>query len=128
MLLIFSTKSKWYFVLPVLVLLMLDQVLKKEYDWKLSKAAQDDNEKEKKEKDLLAWHTNLNNQLNVLIITVIVVGMLHYMWLQRVEYGPEFSLATFFFGVNKRCKPFHPDYKKMMPRSNSNAPKQTSVK
>lgn len=105
---IFTCKSKWYFVLPVLVLLMLDQVMKKQYEFKAGKG-----DVQEEQEGLLKWHTQVNAQLNVLIITLIIVGMLHYMWLQYVEYGEGFSIATFFFAVNKRCKPYQPNYDRM---------------
>lgn len=112
---LFSTKSKWMFALPVLILLMLDQVLKKHYEHKKAVAGIMTDEEADGHKDF-AWFARVNQQINVLIIILIVLGTLHYAWLQKLEYGKDFRWRTFFFAVNKQCKPYHPDYNKFMQR------------
>ena len=34
--------------------------------------------------------------INISIITLIIIGTIHYMYLQKVEYQKEFSLFKFF--------------------------------
>lgn len=105
---LFTTKSKWFFALPILVLLMIDQVLKKQYEFKKRDGAGVAAE----EAGSLDWYADANRYINVLVIALILMGVAHYAWLQRLEYGKRFSWKTFFFAINKRCKPYHPDYGK----------------
>lgn len=103
---IFTTKSKWYFVVPVLALLFLDQILKKHYEFNQSSDTENAAE-------LTKQHSQMNNAINILVVSIILVGMIHYMYLQKVEYKDKFSLYTFFVETNKNCKPYHPNYSKM---------------
>lgn len=105
---IFTTKSKWYFALPVLALLALDQVLKKVYEQRKQKQADKD-----KAAAIEAQHRKINYVINIAVILTSIVGMLDYMHLQKIEYGSKFDLFKFFFQVNTNCKPYHPDYSAM---------------
>lgn len=127
---IFTTKSKWYFTLPVLGLLMYDQVAKKWYEDKknerlirtktgvpgeeqvialtVSTDSTASNALDTSDIGLKAKRTN--QIINVVVISVIVVGMLHYMYLQKLEYRRNFSLYKFFFETNKQCKQHYPTY------------------
>lgn len=100
---VLMTKSKWYFVIPVLSLLLIDQGLKKHVAVK--QAAGKNIEKDTQR---LEMYTNI---INVLIIFIIIIGSIHYMYLQQLEYGKKFSLFKFFFGISK-CKKKMPNYEK----------------
>jgi hypothetical protein len=91
------TKTKWYFILPVLTLLLFDQLFKK--DIAFNKSAGDDTTKQEEIQKVLS------RVINVIIIVLIVIGNLHYMYLQYSEYGNDFNIFTFFFGIPK-CKPY----------------------
>ena len=95
------TKSKWYFVIPVLMMLLVDQTVKKHL------AIQ--KERNKDVNQLQVTQEYLTKILNIFIISTIVIGTLHYMFLQKLEYRSEFSLYKFFFGVTK-CKSYVPKY------------------
>jgi hypothetical protein len=41
---------------------------------------------------------------------MIIVGTIHYMYLQKLEYGKEFSFSKFFLGFGN-CKGVPPKYK-----------------
>lgn len=101
LLFVLLTKSKWYFAVPVLGLLLLDQTLKKNV--LIKEAAGEDVAKNRE------FQQDATSLINKAIIVLIVLGTLHYMHLQYKEYGSGFSLAKFFFGVSK-CKPFAPKY------------------
>lgn len=98
------TKSKWYFVVPVICMLLLDQTIKKRVV--IQEVAGKNVEKEREvQQRITRW-------LNVAIVSLIIVGTLHYMFLQYIEYRHAFSLYRFFLGVTK-CKKSMPDYSKM---------------
>lgn len=105
---ILTTKSKWYFALPVLGLLMVDQVLKRIYEDRKNFVADAESDA------FLQRHKHINWWINIIVIILIIIGMLHYMYLQKIEYGKKFTYFKFFFKTNKRCKPYHPDYKNLM--------------
>lgn len=104
LLFVLMTKSKWYFVVPVLVLLLVDQTIKK--DVALREANGQDVTKYRNRQE------KITKILNIVIIVVIVLGTLHYMILQKIEYKTEFSLYRFFLGVNRNCKEEMPVYLK----------------
>lgn len=81
------TKSKWYFSIPVLLLLVVDQSLKFQIKFEESR-------KEKKENDpTILGYENIRNNLYVCIIALIVAGFVHYAFRQYNEYGSKFSLV-----------------------------------
>lgn len=98
---VLMTKSKWYFVVPVLLLLLIDQSIKKQLS--ISEA---DGKDVKKFRE---YQKKFTKVLNVVIIMLIIVGTIHYAILQYSEYRSEFSWAKFFFGMNK-CKTYEPMY------------------
>lgn len=90
------TKSKWYFVIPVLALLLLDQSMKKDIVFR-----------EDKGENVSRYRMNqehLTRLINVVIIVTIFIGTIHYAYLQRLEYGKKFSWYLFFLSWTK-CKP-----------------------
>jgi len=98
---VLMTKSKWYFVIPVLALLLVDQTFKKHV------AIQ-----KERNKDITQLQTKqeyLTKILNIFVISIIIFGTLHYMLLQKIEYKKNFSFYKFFFGVSK-CKSYAPQY------------------
>jgi hypothetical protein len=96
---IMLTKSKAYYVIPVLLLLMVVQALKRQRD--LGDAAGDPVRKEARDK---AFQT-AEMVLTLGIAALAVAGMLHYMVLQRRQHRGDFSLVTFFFSTNESaCK------------------------
>jgi hypothetical protein len=88
---VFATKSKAYFVIPTLLLLMASVVVEKQRaTW-----SQD------KDKETQAQALAVTNfVINIVIAVVIVTGMLHYLYLQRLQHGPNFSLTKFIFSAN----------------------------
>lgn len=95
-------KSKWYFIIPVLGLLLIDQTIKKDISFKLNKDPTRDLSQQKK----------ISKYINIVLITLIIIGTIHYMILQKIEYKDKFSLFKFFFIINN-CSKKMPDYTKM---------------
>lgn len=98
---ILLVKSKWYFVVPVLGLLLIDQTLKKDIAYRKQSAS--DNDISTYE----SFAKEFSRVANVLIIIIIIVGTIHYAILQKREYKDKFSWMTFFFGFTT-CKDYDP--------------------
>ncbi len=95
------TKSKWYFSIPVLLLLLVDQSLKFQINFEKKKEVKDtdlgengngENVENGENDSIIVRYENIRNKLNVSIIALIVVGFLHYTFRQYNEFGPKFSL------------------------------------
>lgn len=93
---VLMTKSKWYFVLPVLALLLVDQTLKRDMAFKEA-AGEEIDDKMKSDRK------RISSIINILIIAIIVVGTLHYGILQKRDHKNDFSFTKLIFGVS-RCK------------------------
>lgn len=98
---VLMTKSKWYFAIPVITILLVDQTLKKHLAIKQAagKATEDD----------AALQQDVSKFMNIFVVIVIVIGAIHYLFLQMSEYGDKFSFTTFLFGIT-RCKDVAPSY------------------
>ena len=96
------TKSKWYFSIPVLFLLLVDQSLKFQINFEKKKEEVKDadlgengngeNVENGENDSIIVRYENIRNKLNVSMIALIVVGFLHYTFRQYNEFGPKFSL------------------------------------
>jgi hypothetical protein len=95
LLFILMTKSKWYFVVPVLAILLVDQVIKKQIA--IDQAAGKDTTQHQHK------YRYWMNGVNTFIIILIILGTIHYSFLQYQEYKKNFSFYKFFFGISK-CK------------------------
>ena len=101
------TKSKWYFSIPVLLLILVDQSLKFQISFEKQKEVKEKGENGENVKEIenvekvengengstIVRYENIRNKLNVSIIALIVVGFLHYIYRQYNEFGPKFSLV-----------------------------------
>ena len=77
------TKSKWYFSIPVLLLLVVDQSLKFQIKF----------EEKRKTNGSTMLYENIRDKLNICIIAIIIIGFIHYAIRQYNEYGSKFSLV-----------------------------------
>jgi hypothetical protein len=87
------TKSKWYFSIPVFLLLIIDQSLKFQIKFEY---------KQKTNKQVITRYENIRDHIYTGIIGLIVVGFLHYTVRQYNEYGSKFSLVKLLLYHN--CK------------------------
>ena len=81
-------KSKWYFSLPILLLLVLDQSLKIHYSYL---------EDRKSDKRSIEQIDTIRNYINKGVIGLIVVGFVHYIARQYQEFGNKFSFSKLLF-------------------------------
>jgi hypothetical protein len=103
---VLMTKSKWYFVVPVLGILLIDQAIKK----RVAIYSQNESTSKASVEAMKIQQAYISYWLNIVIIVLIIVGSLHYMYLQHIEYGKDFSFYKFFIGVNRKCKARTPKY------------------
>jgi len=90
---VLATKSKWYFVVMSLLLLFVDQVLKKQVAYL---------EANKKPYDANAY-ARVRKALTFAVIAFIVIGCIHYFVKQKMDHGSKFRFITFLTGTGK-CK------------------------
>jgi len=104
---LFSTKSKAYFVLPMLGLLLVDQSLKKHAEFQSVHQPEE------------AWGEGSVNArlveevrkwILVAVVLIVIVGAIDYARLQRIEYKGRFSWSKFVLGSGKPCKRVAPEY------------------
>ena len=81
------TKSKWFFSIPVLLLLIIDQSCKFEVDY-IQK-----NKEEKKYYNKIQNYESARKYLYYAIITLIVIGFIHYAVRQYNQFGSKFSFT-----------------------------------
>ena len=86
-------KSKWYFSLPVFLILIVDQSLKSHNDYLAKK---DPNDPE------IVKLNQARNGLYIALISLIVIGFIHYFFRQWHEFGKDFSPAKLLFAST--CK------------------------
>jgi hypothetical protein len=100
-------KSKWYFITPVLILLLIDQSIKKHLKYISGNSANKLNI-QKQEK----LFVEISKYINMSIIIIIILGAIHYVYLQKIEYKSNFSFYKFLFSYGT-CKNYAPDYNKI---------------
>lgn len=86
-------KAKWWFVLTVLGLLLIDQSIKKDIAFQKA-GGKDVTALEQRQKVISLW-------INKLIIGLIILGTIHYAYVKRGSHGKNFSWFKFFFGTSK---------------------------
>jgi hypothetical protein len=91
-------KSKWYFSLPVLIILIIDQSLKSQSDY-LTKTSPND-------KQIIELNKT-RDALYLIMLGLIVIGFFHYFFRQLYEFGPDFSFTKLLF--SSKCKKLHFD-------------------
>ena len=79
---ILMTKSKWYFSISVLLLLIIDQSIKLHHDYMKNRNKQDPGLG-----SLITWR----NYLSIGIYTIIGIGFIHYGLRQYKHFGSTFS-------------------------------------
>jgi hypothetical protein len=89
-----STKAKLYFVLPMLAMLIIDQVLE---------VYAKNDLKDRKQSMGARLIERVRKVFSVLIMATIAAGLAHYLIRAIQEFGSQFSWVTFFAGSYK-CK------------------------
>jgi len=86
-------KSKWYFSLPVFIILIIDQSLLSQTNY-LKKQNTNDSQ--------INTINQVRNILYIVILCLIGIGFIHYFFRQRKEFGSEFSFTKLLF--TSSCK------------------------
>ena len=107
---VLMTKSKWYFVLPVLLLLLIDQSIKKQVAFAKAAAKEDEQHDAASIEKWDAFQKTVTEVINYVIIALILLGTLDYIRLQRREYMGNFSFYKFFLTTKNECKKVALDY------------------
>ena len=108
---VLMTKSKWYFVLCVVGLLLADQLVKKHVQFKRasSSSSSDVDALDKLQK-------TITNIVFWAVIVIVIAGTAQYAYLQGIEYGANFSWYTLFIEVNRTCATLAPNYNELASR------------
>ena len=91
------TKSQWFFSIPVLLLLIIDQSYKFEIDF----IQKDKNQVSENHNKILKYE-NSRKYLYYAIMTLIVIGFIHYAMRQYKQFGSKFSFTKLILYSN--CK------------------------
>lgn len=86
-------KSKLYFSIPTLCLIILDQSMKFQIDFVKKNTPKD---------KIIDYYESIREYIYKIIIVVVVVGFLHYALRQYNEFGSKFSLVKLF--LYSTCK------------------------
>lgn len=88
---ILSTKSKQYFVIPLLIILFVDQIIGVEMNNRRLLGGNQGNQNLSKVRDVFSWS----------ILVIIITGFIHYYIRARMEFKANFKHSIFFLGTNK---------------------------
>lgn len=86
-------KSKWYFSLPVLSLLVIDQLIKSHITYITNKNNKDER---------ITYYNNVRKVLGIVIYILIFIGFIAYLIRQKMEFGDDFKITTFLF--SSKCR------------------------
>ncbi len=91
------TKSKWYFSVPALLLIVIDQSYKFQIEFIHEK--KEDNEKNI---ETIKKYEKERNFIDITILIIIVTGFIHYALRQYKEFGSKFSFTKLI--LDSTCK------------------------
>ena len=102
---ILLTKNKWYFSLPIIILVLIDQTLlleNKYLEKKVSKFTKNGNENSKNLNEKINTFKKYRLYLQYLVIALIIIGFIHYLIRQKIKFKNKFDFFKFIFDV--KCK------------------------
>ncbi len=98
------TKNKWYFSIPIIILVLLDQTILSENKY-LEKIMSNENNDENNDENIRTKIENYEKYrlyLQYIIIGLILIGFIQYLIRQKIKFKNRFNLFTFIFDV--KCK------------------------
>ena len=105
------TKNKWYFSIPIILLVLIDQTILSENKY-LEKIMINENNDENNNKNndennnenisKIEKYEKYRLYLQYTIIGLIIFGSIHYLIRQKMKFKNKFNLFTFIFDV--KCK------------------------
>lgn len=95
---ILFTKSKFYFSIPIIILVLIDQTINSE---NLYLKLKFESEKSNKNKyKIIDNYNNYRKYIHYIILFLIVSGFIHYYFRQKNKFKTKFSLFKFIFDIN----------------------------
>ena len=89
---IMMTKSKWYFSIPALILIVVDQSYKFQIEF-----IQKEKKKSSKQIEKVNTYEKIRKYTYAVMITLIVIGFIHYTIRQYKHFGSKFSFIKLIF-------------------------------
>ena len=99
------TKNKWYFSIPIIILVLIDQTLlseNKHLEKNVSEFTKNDNENSKNLNEKINTFKKYRLYLQYLVIALIIIGFIHYFIRQKMKFKNKFDFFRFIFDV--KCK------------------------
>ena len=96
------TKNKWYFSIPIILLVLIDQTILSENKYlekNISKFTED-NENNKKTNQKIETFKKYRIYLQYLVIALIIIGFIHYLLRQKIKFKNKFDFFKFVFDIN----------------------------
>ena len=96
------TKSKYYFSIPIIIFVLIDQTFSSEKLFLEKSFDKDNSEKNISKINNIKNIDVYRNYLQIIIIILVVSGFLHYFLRQKNKFKEKFSIYKFIFDIN--CK------------------------
>jgi hypothetical protein len=90
------SKSKWYFSLPIIALILLDQSLNIQQKH-LENNEKQSNDKSASSNENIQLYKNIRKPIPSIIVILIVIGFISYTYRQYNEFGPNFNIFKLLF-------------------------------
>ena len=94
------TKSKFYFSIPVLILVLIDQTINSENLFLKEKSLTKD--AENNYILIISKYNTYRSYIHYIILFLIISGFIHYYFRQKNKFKDKFSIFKFIFDIN--CK------------------------
>jgi hypothetical protein len=94
---IMMTKSKWYFSIPALILIVVDQSYKFQIEFIHEKNKENEQNNEK-----IQLYEKDRKYIDVTILIIIFTGFIHYTLRQYTQFGSKFSFSKLL--LDSTCK------------------------
>jgi Ca2+/Na+ antiporter len=95
------TKNKWYFIVPVILFMVIYQFLKVEINF-LTNKHKKSHEKDKSISEKIHNYTKYLNNIEWIIVILIVLGFIHYLIRQKLEFKKRFNFVKLL--LTNTCK------------------------
>ena len=101
------TKNKWYFIVPIIIIAVIDQMIKVEINYrqnildKLNNKNDNNNDNNKEEilkhNNFVNDFSNYRNNIQKILLILIIISFIHYLIKQKIEFKDKFDLSKFLF-------------------------------
>ena len=95
------TKNKWYFIVPVILFMLIYQFLRVEINF-LTNKHEKSHEKNESINEKIHNYTKYLNNIEWIIVILIVLGFIHYLIRQKLEFKKRFNFVKLL--LTNTCK------------------------